>query len=264
MTECRDCCGIVTFIFYVIFTILCLIFIILGFTIKPNEEIRTAINFVLLFLLISEIVIFILIVIFEKIFFLYLLNIFIFIIEISLEIYLQVYLPNSAGYMEAKRLYNILPTIFFIPLLICYLIIISFENPKESDPYLTIVNIFCCFKNKENISESIKELNGTINELNNEIELNQSKLKDLDKENEKILKDIRKKKQNLNSLIDKQKEIKLNLNRIINEEKKFEEKTDGNIKMYNDIIKEIENVEEQIHHYKMILFKEKIYKDKNL
>ena len=44
MNKCKECCGTVTFIFYMIFTIICLIFVILEFKIKPNNEIRTAIN----------------------------------------------------------------------------------------------------------------------------------------------------------------------------------------------------------------------------
>ena len=205
-----------------------------------------------------------------EIIFLYLLNIFIFIIEISLELYLQEYLPNDASLWDAKRLYNLLTAIFLIPLLICYLIMGSFEEKNESDPYVIIpelfVTIFCCCKNKRNIDEAIEELDKTINEFNSEIEKNQNKFKDLDKKNKKILKDIQEKKQDLNSLIEKQKEIKININinRIINDEKKFKEKKDENIKLYNDITKEIENVEEKINHYKMILFKEKIYKNKNL
>ena len=267
MNKCKECCITVTFIFYMIFTIICLIFVILDFKIKPNNEIRTAINSVVLILLVSEKVILILCVKFEIIF-LYLLNIFIFIIEISLELYLQEYLPNDASYLDAKRIYNLLTAIFLIPLLICYLIMGSFEEKNESDPYVIIpelfVTIFCCCKNKRNIDEAIEELDKTINELNNEIKKNQNKFKDLDKKNKKILKDIQEKKQDLNSLIENQKEIKININRIINDEKKFKEKKDENIKLYNDITKEIENVEEKINHYKMILFKEKIYKNKNL
>ena len=268
MANCKESCSMVTLIFFIIFTILCLIFVILDFTIKPNNEIRDAINSIVFILFVSKIVIFVLMVKFEKIKFSHLLIIFIFIIEIILEIYLYKYLPIKVRLKDDKRLYNLLTAIFFIPLLIIYCIIISFEDQKETDPYLTIVTlfliIFCCCTDEENINEKIKELDKTINELNNEIGLNQDKLNDLDKKNEKMLKDIQEKKQKLNSLIEKQKELKININRIINEEKKFEEKKDGNIKLYNDIIKEIENMEEQINHYKMILFKEKIYKDKNL
>ena len=104
-----------------------------------------------------------------EIIFLYLLNIFIFIIEISLELYLQEYLPNDASLWDAKRLYNLLTAIFLIPLLICYLIMGSFEEKNESDPYVIIpelfVTIFCCCKNKRNIDEAIEELDKTINEL---------------------------------------------------------------------------------------------------
>ena len=39
MNKCKECCITVTFIFYMIFTIICLIFVILDFKIKPNNEI---------------------------------------------------------------------------------------------------------------------------------------------------------------------------------------------------------------------------------
>ena len=44
----------------------------------------------------------------------------------------------------------------------------------------------------------------------------------------------------------KEKRNKININRIINDKKKFEEKKDENIKLYNDIIKEIENVGDKL------------------
>ena len=108
MAECEDRCRVVTIIFYVIFTILCFIFIILEYTIEPKGKIRTEINSVLLILLISETVISILILNCKQIFFLYVLNIFIFIIEISLELYSQKYLPNNARFRDTKRIYNLL------------------------------------------------------------------------------------------------------------------------------------------------------------
>lgn len=144
MAEYKDRFKYVSLIFYVIFTILCLIFVFLDFTIKSNNKIRIIINSVVLILLVSEEVIFILMVKFEILNFLYLLNIFIFIIEISLELYLQEYLPNDVTLKEGKRLYDLLTAIFFITLLICYLIFISFEDQKETDPYLTIVIFFKC------------------------------------------------------------------------------------------------------------------------
>ena len=208
---------------------------------------------------------------FPKIFFLYLLNIFIFIIEFFLELFLIKYLPDKDLFSEEedkKSLYNFLLTVFLFPLFICYSIDLSIIDPIKTDPYLTInkffVQIFCFCTKHENNEEKIEEIKEGINKLSRDIELNKNKLKDLDNNNKDILKDIENKKQNLNALIKKEKEIKINLNRIINEEKKFEEKKDENIKKYNDIIKEIENVEEKINYYKIILFKEKIYKDKNL
>ena len=236
-----------------------------------QKEIRIAINSISLFLLLSETVIYILLLNFNKIFFLYLLNIFIFIIEFFLELFLIKYLPDKDLFSEEedkKRLYNFLLTVFLFPLFICYSIDLSIIDPIKTDPYLTInkffVQIFCFCTKHENNEEKIEEIKEGINKLSRDIELNKNKLKELDDNNKDILKDIGNKKQNLNALIKKEKEIKINLNRIINEEKKFEEKKDENIKKYNDIIKEIENVEEKINYYKMILFKEKIYKDKNL
>ena len=168
----------------------------------------------------------------------YIFTYFITVIGILLEVYHYYYISNNFYYVyftkSYKNQYNMGLFIYFCLMFL----LLHYGNCFPSSYHLMLIYLLD-FKTLYNITS--------------DIQYSKSRIKEIEEEKPGILKEIKKKKNELEPLINKENDIEEKIEEI---KKQIDNKESQNMK---DLKQEIKKKEEEIYNKKMYLFKENIY-----